>query len=422
MPQVNLPVLHKGQVDALRMPGRFKAIRCGRRWGKTLSGATLACDFASKGKSVGIFAPDYRILSETYHEIEETLAPITISSNKVEGVIRCYNKGRVDFWTLNNPRAGRSRKYHLVILDEVAFAGEDMMDIWTKAIKPSLLDYKGGALALSTPAGLDHDNFFYRICNEKELGWSEYHAPTWTNPYLPQDEIAKLKDENFPLVFAQEYGAEFVSWEGASFFPESSFLIDNAPVPYPDKCDQVFAVIDTALKDTLEHDGTAVTYFARNKLFGIPLIVLDWEVLQIEADLLSVWLPNVLNRCEELAAMCRARQGSLGAWIEDKASGIALNQHAQKMGWNAHPIPTTLTDMGKEGRAISVSGYVYQGKVKISRHAYEKTVNYKNSTKNHWLYQVCGFRLGQKSSRIPRDILDTFSYGCGISLGNAEGY
>ncbi|MBW8066838.1 MAG: hypothetical protein GJU73_05265 [Ferrovum sp.] len=423
MPQITLPTLHKGQIEALYTPSaRFKVIRCGRRWGKTLSGASLACDFAARGKSFGIFAPDYRILSETYHEIEEILTPITIGSNKVEGVIRCQNKGRVDFWTLNNPRAGRSRKYHGVMLDEVAFAGEDMMDIWTKAIKPSLLDYKGGAIAFSTPAGLDHDNFFYRICTDKTLGWTEYHAPTWTNPHLPQDEIAKLRDENFPLVFAQEYGAEFVSWEGASFFPESSLLVDGVPVEYPDKVDQVFAVVDSALKDSDVHDGTAVTYFSKSNHSGIPVVVLDYEVLKIEADILEHWLPSVLKRCEELATMLRARQGSIGVFIEDKASGIALLQHAFKEGWNTYPIPPEITAMGKEGRALSVSGYVFKGMVKLSRYAYDKVVNYENSTKNHWLYQICGFRLGQKSSRIPRDLLDTFTSGLCLALGNSEGY
>jgi len=83
MPTIKLPTLHSGQIEALYKPSsRFKVIRCGRRWGKTLGAATVACDFAARGKSFGIFAPDYRILSETYHEIEEILAPITIGSNK----------------------------------------------------------------------------------------------------------------------------------------------------------------------------------------------------------------------------------------------------------------------------------------------------------------------------------------------------
>ncbi len=132
--EIVLPVPHTGQIKAMKAlyGQRFKSIRCGRRWGKSALGSILGCDVAVKRGFVGIFAPDYRILSETYNEIETILNPIKSSSNKIEGVIRLEDGGRIDFWTLNNPRAGRSRQYDLAILDEVAFAGPDMRDIWEK--------------------------------------------------------------------------------------------------------------------------------------------------------------------------------------------------------------------------------------------------------------------------------------------------
>ncbi|WP_231751966.1 hypothetical protein [Burkholderia sp. MSMB1498] len=191
--------------------------------------------------------------------------------------------------------------------------------------------------------------------------------------------------------------------------------------PYPTRCDQVFAVVDTALKDGLEHDGTAVTYYARNIITGTPLTILDWDVLQIEGALLESWLPTVAQRCEELAAQVGARQGSLGGWIEDKASGIVLLQQAKRRSLPFHPIEEKLVDLGKEGRALSVSGYVHRGEVKISRYAHDKVTNYKGQTRNHLISQVCGFRLGTKTPHH-QDLLDTFTYGVAISLGDSEGY
>lgn len=418
--EVKLPTLHEGQMAAWKGRDRFNALRCGRRWGKTQALISIGGTYSIRGQYIGIFAPDYKIMSETYRELEESLAPVTAHSNKTEGLIRLKTGGRIDFWTLNNPKAGRSRKYHGVLIDEAAFAGEDMGDVWAKAIAPTLFDFKGWAWAMSTPNGADPDNWFYQICNDKALGWKEYHAPSNTNPFLPIDEFDRIRQTNAPLVFQQEYLAEFVDWNGSAFFSESSLLEDGRPVPLPGKVDQVFAVIDTALKDNLEHDGTAVTFYGRNKYYGTPLVILDWDILQIEGALLENWLPSVNMRLDELARLTNARHGNIGMWIEDKASGIVLLQQAVRRGMNAYPIDGALTAMGKEGRALSVSGYVHQGQVKISQPAYDKVVNYKGQSRNHLLSQVCGFRMGMKDG--PRDLLDTFTYGVAIGLGDSEGY
>ena len=134
---------------------RFNAVRCGRRWGKTKLAESILTQYPAGGQCWGLFAPDYRILSETYRDLEAVLRPITESSSKTDGIIRLVTDGRIDFWTLNNPKAGRSRRYHGVIVDEAAFAGSDMHDVWMKAIAPTLLDYGGVGWALSTPNGID---------------------------------------------------------------------------------------------------------------------------------------------------------------------------------------------------------------------------------------------------------------------------
>jgi len=412
---------HEGQLKAWNQRSRFNALRCGRRWGKTLLGGTIAAQTAAKGWPFGIFAPDYKIISETYRELEETLRPITEHSNKTEGVIRLTTGGRIDFWTLNNPRAGRSRKYKGVLIDEGAFAGDDMRDVWQRAIAPTLLDYQGFAWAMSTPNGADPENWFYQICTDKTLGWQEFHAPTSSNPTLDPEAVAKLKDEYPPLVYQQEYLAEFVDWKGSAFFSEDSLLVDGKPCQMPLRTDVVYAVIDTALKDGKEHDGTAVVYFARNRVSGHPLVILDWDVLQITSNLLADWLPSVHRRLEELAAKYQARHGWAGPWIEDKASGITLLQHAAKHGMPAKELPAELTALGKDGRALNVSGYVYRGEVKITPEAYDKTTNYRGQVRNHLISQVCGFRVGEKNAH-QMDLLDCFTYGIAIGLGNAEGY
>ncbi len=403
-----------------QMP-RFSLVRAGRRVGKTTGLEEWGSSKAIRNWRVGWFAPSYKLIIPTYARIYERCLPLKKSASKVDGIIELEGGGGIEFWTLDNEDAGRSRAYDLVIIDEASLKQKGLREIWEQAIRPTLLDRAGRAIMVGTPKGIDPDNYFYAASTDKTLGWTEFHAPTSANPMLDAESVSKLKEENPPLVYQQEFLAEWVDWRGSAFFSELSMLVDGLPVPWPVKCDQVYAVIDTALKDGLEHDSTAVLYVLKNKYAGHPLIILDYDILQIEGSLLDRWLPQVNARCEELARMTGARQGHVGIWIEDKASGIVLIQQGQRMGLPVYPIDGDMTAQGKDGRALSVSSYVFQGKVKLSEYAYNKTVNLKGQTRNHLLSQVCGYRMGIKTPHT-QDLLDVFCYSLIIGLGDTKGY
>lgn len=210
---------------------------------------------------------------------------------------------------------------------------------------------------------------------------------------------------------------------GETFFDEARMLVDGQPVPLPTLCDSVFAVIDCAAKTGKEHDGTAVVYCARSSHVGHPLTILDYDIVQIDADLLEAWLPIVFQNLEILAAACRARMGSVGVWIEDQSSGIVLLKQAERKNLVVHPIESKLTSVGKDQRAMSVSGYYQRGMVKISTPAYEKVVTFKGVTRNHLLSQIAGFGIGDKNAGTrPDDLLDAIVYAIAVALGNEEGF
>jgi hypothetical protein len=222
-------------------------------------------------------------------------------------------------------------------------------------------------------------------------------------------------------VYAQEYLAEFVDWAGAAFFDREKLLQDGKPLPFPRHCDAVFAIIDTASKTGTDNDGTAVTYFAHDE-GRRRLLVLDWDIVQIEGSLLENWLPSVFMRLEELASLCQARAGVAGAWIEDKNSGTILLQQALNRDLNVAAIDSKLTSLGKDERAISVSGYVHRGEVKYSDYAFNKITTYKQKSRNHLLEQIERFRIGDKDRKREDDLLDTFCYGIALALGNYKGF
>jgi len=151
-------------------------------------------------------------------------------------------------------------------------------------------------------------------------------------------------------------------------------------------------------------------------------MILDWDIAQIEGALLETWLPSVFRRLEELSRLCCARFGATGAWIEDQNSGTILLQQALNRGMRAHAIESVLTAMGKDERAISVSGYVHRGMVKYTEHAFSKTVVYKQQSRNHLVDQIERFRIGDRNQKREDDLLDTFCYGIALALGNKEGF
>lgn len=428
MTDIWLPTPHAGQIEIWHGRSRLNVVRCGRRWGKTKDLVIKAANAAAQGKNVGIFTPEHKQLSEPFDELRSILAPIKKSVNQSAGEIRVSvgnRVGKIDFWSLNdNPLAGRGREYHLVLGDEIAFTKKkQMIDIWKKSIKPTMLTTRGSAWMYSTPNGNDPENFFYALCNDPKFEFKEFHAPTNTNPYVPADEFEKERLNNHPLVFRQEYLAEFVDWSGVAFFSKESLTVDGRGVNYPAHCDCVFAVIDSAMKDGSENDGTAVTYFGLSKSFGHPLTILDWDIVQIQSDLLPMWLPNVIKRLEQLAGHCKARMGSLGAFIEDKGSGITLNQHGTRMGYPTQAIDGDITAVGKDGRAIGAAGPVFRGEVKISEYALDKVTEFKGQTQNHLMTQVCGYRIGDKdAAKRADDLADTFTYGVIIGLNGSDGF
>lgn len=421
MSRIVLPTLHQGQIDIFNDRAQLNVVCCGRRFGKTKLMTALTGNEAAMGRKAGLFTPEHKQLQEPYDELRDMLEPIIKIKNKTEGKIRTINGGHLDFWaTTDNPLAGRGREYHIGCMDEAAFSKDgQMLDIWKRAIKPTLLTTKGRFWLFSTPNGVEPDNFFYQAWHDPDLGFKQHHAPTSKNPYVPPDELEKERLTVHPLVWKQEFLAEFVSWDSATFFQLDYFLENGLPVNYPDRCDTVFAIMDCAAKSGTDHDATGVVYFAVNKYVGVPLTILDYEMHSIDAAMLEYLAPQVLQRCEDLAKQCGSRNGSIGALVEDAAGGIVLIQQAKSKRWPITAIPSALMAKGKDERAMIAGGPAYRGLCKISRHAFDKVMEWKGKKLNHLIHQVTSFRIGDKhAAKRQDDLLDCVTYGIALTLSD----
>jgi len=121
--RISLGQLHLGQSKAhwALLPYRFKALRCGRRFGKTEFAKNWIAQGLVQGEEVAWFAPQHMTWSEVYFDLAQMLQPILDTSSRTPPVIRLSNSGRIDFWSLENAIAGRGRRYRRIVIDEAAF-------------------------------------------------------------------------------------------------------------------------------------------------------------------------------------------------------------------------------------------------------------------------------------------------------------
>jgi len=101
----------------------------------------------------------------------------------------------------------RGLKFHLVLIDEASFI-PDLEDGWINSIRPTLTDYRGKAIFLSTPRG---KNYFYSLFLKGQGGdnnWESFKFSTYDNPFIDKEEIDSARLQMPDVAFRQEYLAD----------------------------------------------------------------------------------------------------------------------------------------------------------------------------------------------------------------------
>lgn len=202
----------------LRHPAPTKILSMGRRWGKTVLGGTTSLYFASQGARVAWAVPTYKNGRGLWRWAENTVAPLRkarqVDVNRAERVIQFAGGGFLGIYSMDSEDSIRGEAFHLVIVDEAARIAENA---WTDAIQPTLADYAGRAILISTPNG---KNWFWKewlrgqTPNEHSASWQ---APTRDNPNPRIQKAAALAKERVSeRTYQQEWLAQFVE-DGAVF-------------------------------------------------------------------------------------------------------------------------------------------------------------------------------------------------------------
>lgn len=256
--RIELPTPHSNQQLILDSKARFRVVMAGRRFGKSELSQIEIIINALKGNAVAYITPTYSLAKVFFDQLAKALP---FESNRSELSIKFPNEGSVHFFTGERLDNLRGRKFHLVVIDEASFI-PDLENGWLNSIRPTLTDYKGRALFISTPKG---KNFFYSLfLKNGEADWEAFKFTTYDNPYIDKSEIDDARLQLPEVVFEQEYMANpaenAANPFGSAYIKQCTFPLSN-DVPIVFGIDLAKSVDYTAIIG-LDKNGS-VSYFDR---------------------------------------------------------------------------------------------------------------------------------------------------------------
>lgn len=349
-PILQLPRLRSDQYAIACHPAKIKVLAMGRRWGKTVLGGTLSLATAARGGRVAWVVPIYRNGRPIWRWAEAAVAPLRkagiVAVNRAERTIDFLSSGGfLGIYSADNEDSIRGEAFHLVIIDEAAMVPETA---WTDVIQPTLADYHGDAILISTPKGR---NWFWRefqrgLADGREI--ASFTAPSSANPNPRiQQAAAKARTRVSDRTYRQEWLAEFVEdgttsfsaswWDGQHRYPAADRGLRNAVIGR-------WLSWDTGLKDTDTSAYSACT---------VGELVADYRLIirHVWRDRLN--FPDLTAAIEQLARTYNYDGKLRGVIIEDKASGTSAYQTliASSDPWLAELIVPFSPHGSKEQRA-----------------------------------------------------------------------
>lgn len=215
---LQLPKLRDDQRVIALHPAKVKVLSCGRRWGKTVLGGRVVMEVLRHHGKVAWVTPTFKNSRPLWRWSVQVTAPAVkakrMSISKTERTIETTRGGLLALFSGDNIDAIRGEAFHCVVLDEAARLPEDA---WTDAIMPTLADYDGDAILISTPKGKNWFWLEWLKGQEMSADYASWQAPTSDNP-MPSIRRAfeKVRDRVPEATYRQEWLAEFI--EGGTVF------------------------------------------------------------------------------------------------------------------------------------------------------------------------------------------------------------
>ena len=251
---ITLPKPTPAQAQILAGMKRFNVVCAGRRFGKNILLQRRIVKKALKlQQPVAWAAPTYRMLSDDWVSLRNILQPVTKRAREDEHRLDLITGNPIEMWSLENPDNIRGRKYGHIVINEAAMV-RNLVDIWGMVIRPTLVDFQGGADFGSTPRGL---NGYYTLWSEAEKreDWARFRFRTEDNPNIPTSEIEAMKSSLPERVIQQEIEAQFIQDGGYFQGIDKVAIIGQPDQPAQHPGHHLVIGIDWALSE----DWTVIT-------------------------------------------------------------------------------------------------------------------------------------------------------------------
>lgn len=224
--------LHDKQMQVYTSSARFKVVAAGRRFGKSYLAVIMlllnALTAPDKLAKVWYIAPTYGQAKDIMWDmLIELGGDLIVKKWHNELTVELYNGRKIVLKGSDKPDTLVGSGLWYVVLDEFA----DMKpEVWEQAIRPALADYKGGALFIGTPEGLNH---FYEVwkygTSEKATQWESFQFNSIDNPIIDEDELTEAAQVMTKEMFSQEFEASFQAAGGGDLRPSDIIWTPQSP-------------------------------------------------------------------------------------------------------------------------------------------------------------------------------------------------
>jgi hypothetical protein len=186
---------------------------------------------------------------------------------------------------MDKPERAEGRILDGALLDEFANMHPE---VWENHLRPALStrDREGWALFIGTPEGRNH---FYRLFQEAQTkqNWESF---TWKSvDVISADEVEQAKSEMDPLIFAQEYEASFISFEGKAYysFNQNIHASERLKEKFYNRGGDLVVCFDFNTAPGVAAIGQEITYRGANEFIDRSVPVTMWFG--------EVWIPKGSN-------------------------------------------------------------------------------------------------------------------------------
>lgn len=265
--------LHPKQVIVYNSPARFKVVDCGRRFGKThLAWVWILSKMIEQPGSLWWWvAPLYKELAPATRKVKditpkEIIADISENQNVIR-YIRLVNGSECYFHSADREDSLRGSGLHGMVIDEAAALKEDR---WHGELEPSLMDFNGCAMFISTPKG---KNWFWKLhCKGLDTQQSLYQSWCFSSyentpelgGFIPRENIDAIAADMPNHLREQEIEGKFLEGEGVVFRNLIRQIMDTTQ-PLTDTDNVSIGIdfgktVDYTVMIALNHDGVIVGF------------------------------------------------------------------------------------------------------------------------------------------------------------------